>query len=601
MVPPGFDAGRYMETVFQGQKLFLTRLSLGLAQGLILYLLYRAVDAKVWPATQGLLFAPLLLVSLATPIGLTLALGAMPYRKALVWCAIASAVLALLGFFDNWMSWPLWQSGEFGYAADERPQIVPSPQLFVFGGGALFIAHALVTSGLGNRRFMASYSTLFNVAWKLAVQLALAAFFVGAFWLLLWLGAGLFNLIKLGFFQELIKKDWFAISVSAVVTAGALHLTDVRPSLVEGARTLLLTLLSWLLPVITLIVTGFVISLPFTGLEPLWGFGHATALLLVASAALLILINAAYQDGSAEHRPPTVICHAARLAALLTVPLTLIAAYALYLRVNQYGWTVDRITVAAILVVALSYAGGYAHAAVIKGEWLAGIPRWNFAVSLLAVALIVLLFTPIASPQRIAVNDQVARLRSGAVSAQKFDFLYLREHGGRYGRRALQALAQDRDAAVKRRARNALEYRFGPRRGSTPQMLEDQIAVYPQGERIPASFLKNDWSKEGAWGCLTQFGVRCDLVLMDLDGDGAREAILIQAFAARVFREAEGGWRAMGNFTIPRNCGKMMDALRRGNYRVVPPQHRWNDLEIAGVRVAMIERAQTSEPACPKP
>ena len=68
-----------METIFQGQRLFLTRLCLGLAQGLLLYLLYRAVDAKVWPATQGLLFAPLLLVSLATPIGLTLALGAMPY------------------------------------------------------------------------------------------------------------------------------------------------------------------------------------------------------------------------------------------------------------------------------------------------------------------------------------------------------------------------------------------------------------------------------------------------------------------------------------------------------------------------------------------
>ncbi len=71
------------------------------------------------------------------------------------------------------------------------------------------------------------------------------------------------------------------------------------------------------------------------------------------------------------------------------MPLTVIAAYALFLRVQQYGWTVDRITVAAVLVVALSYAGGYAHAAVIKGEWLASLPRWNFAISLLVLALIV--------------------------------------------------------------------------------------------------------------------------------------------------------------------------------------------------------------------
>lgn len=592
-----------METIFHGQRLFLTRLCLGLAQGLLLYLLYRAVDAKVWPATQGLLFAPLLLVALATPIGLTLALGAMPYRKALVWCAIASAVLALLGFFDNWMSWPLWQSGAVGYAADERPQIIPSPQLFVFGGGALFIAHALVTGGAADQRFRASYATHFDVAWKLAVQLALAVFFVGAFWLLLWLGAALFDLIKLTFFRDLITKEWFAIPVSAVTMAGALHLTDVRPSLVQGARTLLLTLLSWLLPVIALIVTGFVASLPFTGLGPLWGFGHATVLLLVAAAALLILTNAAYQDGSEEHRPPALIRYAARLAALLTVPLTLIAAYALYLRVGQYGWTVDRITVAAILVVALTYAGGYARTAVMRG-WLSGIPRWNFAVSLLSVALTVLLFTPIASPQRIAVNDQVARLRSGAIGPGKFDYLYLREHGGRYGRQALQTLAQDRDPGVKRGARNALEYRFGPRRGLTPQLLEDQIAVHPKGERIPVSFLKNDWSKEiGATGCLTQFGVRCDLVFADLNGDRIREAIVIQSFAAQVFREEKGGWRSVGNFAVPRNCTPMMDALRRGDFRVVAPQHRWNDLEVGGARVPMTKsfRAERAEPTCGKP
>lgn len=593
-----------METVFQGQRLFLTRLLIGLAQGLFLYFLYRAVEDKVWPATQGLLFAPLLLVALATPIGLTLSLGAMPYRKALLWCAIASAVLALLGFFDNWMSWPLWQSGAFGYAANDRPQIVPSPQLFVFGGGALFIAHALVTGGIADRRFQASYATHFDVAWKLAVQLALAALFVGAFWLLLWLGAGLFNLIKLDFLEKLLGREWFAIPVLSLATAGALHLTDIRPALVQGARTLLLTLLSWLLPLITLIVAGFVVSLPFTGLGALWNIGHATALLLAAAAALIVLINAAHQDGAAERMPPMILRLAGTVAAVLTVPLTVIAAYALFLRVQQYGWTVDRITVAATLMVALSYAGGYAHAALIKGGWLASLPRWNFAVSLLIIALVVLLFTPIGSPQRIAVNDQVARLRSGAISAAKFDFLYLREHGGRYGHRALQALAQDRDAVVERNARNALEYRVGPQRGLTPGLLEDQIAVHPKGERLPSSFLKNDWSKE-LWtpGCLTQFGARCDLVLIDLNGDQMREAIVIHGQAVQVFREEDRGWRAAGNFAIPQNCAPMLDALRRGDFRVVAPQHPWNDLEVAGARIPMNEDTFREKPtaACPKP
>src|SRR6202034_120999 len=127
-----------------------------------------------------------------------------------------------------------------------RPHILPSAELFLFGGAGLFIAQAVVVGGHTDDRFRASYPTHFDTAWKIALQSALAGLFVGAFWLLLWLGAGLFQLIKLDFFQRLIRHEWFSIPVTAMAVAGALHLTDIRPVLVRGARTLLLTLLSWL-------------------------------------------------------------------------------------------------------------------------------------------------------------------------------------------------------------------------------------------------------------------------------------------------------------------------------------------------------------------
>ncbi len=180
-----------METVSQGQKLFLTRLTIGLAQGLVLYLLYSASDAKAWPATQGTVFIPLLLVSLSAPIGLILSLGTMSCRKSLIWVGIAGTVVALLGFFDSWMG-----------ASQVADVALPSVQLMLFGAGGLFIAHALVTGGVADGRFMASYPTHFDVAWKLAVQMALSVLFVGAFWLLMWLGAGLFGLIKLDFLRK---------------------------------------------------------------------------------------------------------------------------------------------------------------------------------------------------------------------------------------------------------------------------------------------------------------------------------------------------------------------------------------------------------------
>jgi hypothetical protein len=485
-----------------------------------------------------------------------------------------------------------------------RPLILPSWRMFVFGTGALFIAQALMTGGVADGRFRATYPTHFDVAWKLAVQLALAAFFTVVFWLLLQLGAALFGLIRLDFLKNLLEREWFVIPLLTLAVAGGLHLTDIRPALVQGARTLLLTLLSWLLPVITLIVAGFVASLPFTGLAPLWSFGHATALLLAAAAALIVLTNAAYQDGVPERRPPHLLCLAARVAAVLTVPLALIATYALFLRVSQYGWTADRVTVAAILLVALAYAGSYAWAALAPGPWLARLEPWNFNVALLALALVILMFTPLLSPQRISVKDQMARLRSGDVTPEKFDLIYLRDQGGRYGVAALAELAQGPETPLRRRAQAALARKRDPKAALSPQLLADLITVHPRGEKLPPGFLATKWdakSRGFANSCLAGQEARCDAILVDLDGDDRREVLLQQyPWAADIYRETGSGWRLAGSMNLPRECPKLLEQLRSGNYRVVPPERRWNEIEVAGVRLPIAEHPVTDTIACPR-
>jgi hypothetical protein len=57
--------------------------------------------------------------------------------------------------------------------------------------------------------------------------------------------------------------------------------------------------MSWILPVAVVLVAGFICSLPFTGLAALWETRHATSVLLSA-AVLLVLINAAFQNGEAK-------------------------------------------------------------------------------------------------------------------------------------------------------------------------------------------------------------------------------------------------------------------------------------------------------------
>ena len=596
-----------MEAISQGQRFFIIRLAVGLVQGLILYLLYSAGDDKVWPATQGAVFAPLLITWIFIPAVLILALGEMPWRKAILWAGIATLVTAGLALFDNWSAWPQdWVYGPTGNGFSEshwQPHIMPSWKLFVLGGAGLFIAHALVVGGSIDRRFMASYPTHFDTAWKLAVQLALAGVFVGAFWLLLWLGAGLFKLINLDFFERLISHKWFWMPATTLSASGALHLTDIRPALVRGARTLLLTLLSWLLPLITLIAAGFVISLPFTGLEALWSTRRASVLLLTATGALVLLINTAHQDGDADRLPPRLLRFSGVVAALLLAPLALIAAYALFLRVQQHGWSVDRFTLAVSIVVALGYAAGYAWAVFKRGPWLHFIKTWNFYMALLTLSLIVALFTPVASPARIAVADQMARLNSGKISISKFDFTFLRWDGGRYGRDALIALAASADPYTKRKAREvAQETSKNYNADAETEAFAERLKVYPAGAKLPKSFVRMDWKKKdshaGRPACPTWS--TCSAILADLDGDGRPEIMIYRGDAdfLQVFREtANGVWSEAGNIDLPYNCHGLIGALQQGHFGTSEPLLHWKDLIVGDLRLS-VGRGFRDRPAC---
>jgi hypothetical protein len=178
----------------------IVRAAIGLLQGLALYLIYLAYDAEAWPATNGLVFAPLLLISLFIPLLVSQALGTLRLRTLAIWTAAATVIVASLAFYDIWHAWPVdWRLAD---PSVSRPHILPSPHLFIAVFAGLFIAHSLVTAGDMDRKFAADYTTHFDVAWKLAVQGALAAAFTGAFWGLLRLGAGLFELSSSSCFKS---------------------------------------------------------------------------------------------------------------------------------------------------------------------------------------------------------------------------------------------------------------------------------------------------------------------------------------------------------------------------------------------------------------
>jgi hypothetical protein len=60
----------------------LSRIAIGLMQGIALYLLQQAFEAKTWPATDGLIFAPLLAVAIFVPTIVVAGLGNMRARTS---------------------------------------------------------------------------------------------------------------------------------------------------------------------------------------------------------------------------------------------------------------------------------------------------------------------------------------------------------------------------------------------------------------------------------------------------------------------------------------------------------------------------------------
>lgn len=559
------------------RRIALVRLTVGLLQGIVLYLLLRATegDSASWSQRHPDLFAPALLTALFLPAVLLSGVGKLRRWVYVVWSLIAGAVLALLAWHDVARQ-----------ADGAREATFP---LFVFAAAALFIAHHLIVPADRERRLAASYPAYFDAAWMAGVQGVLSIGFAGAFWLLLLLGASLFKIIGLSFLSDLLQESWFSLPLTGLAFATAVHLTDVRDGLIRGVRTVALMLLSWLLLVITVLVGGFLLALPFTGLDGLWETGSATALVLSAAAALIVLINTAYQDGRPDHRPPVVLRYGVRVASALIAPLVALAFWGLALRIGQHGLTPDRIIATACAVVGAVYGLGYLFAAVRPGPWMKPLEPTNILAAVLSVALILALFSPMADPARMSVNDQVARLERGAVKPQALDYDFLRFDSGKAGLAALDRLTRSQNPQVAQLARDARakssRYAFDLGAPAIAEVTARKVRLEPAPGQppVPNSFTAQLVRLEpvlrdcaGVAPCRTR--------PLDLNGDDRDDLLVATHGVIMAFvQEPDGQWFEHGRYSsaCPAPGTDLGAALAEGRIDTRPA--RLPDLVLDGV------------------
>mgnify|MGYP003118705871 FL=1 len=443
-------------------------------------------------------------------------------------------------------------------------------------------------------RWRFDYSALYRHAWNNGLLLFMALVMLGVFWLLIWLWAGLFSMLGVDQFKRLFNSSGFVWLASATVVAAGLRIGLERGQVIDALRNVLQAMCRFLLPLTVVILLLFVVFLPFTGLAPLWATRHATPILLALVFAHVALLNGVVQDGlqrSHYPRPLRLLTDASSMCLPLLAGL---AMHALWLRIDQYGLTPDRVLAALLALVAMVHGLALVRAVIRRdAAWLSGLRQSNPPLALFAACLLVLMHVPALSPLHLSAASQYQRLLSDEVPVERTDMGALRFQLGEPGRQHLQALRQQLDERWEDEARRtglqadlqrldkADHYWAGKR--------EQEVAAAPPVPWIGEPVADGDGSLARAvnyQGCVDS----CSLFAVDLDRDGQPEVLLLWAepWAVPVFGQAAaGGWQRIGQLRI--TAGVLPDSdllsglLQRGEFELVAP--RFNAIEIDGVRL----------------
>lgn len=395
---------------------------------------------------------------------------------------------------------------------------------------AIAIAAPIFQTARDEGRWHFPYADLHGHAWTNVVLWFAGWIFVGVVFAMAWLLAALFNLVRIDFLEKLLQKDWVIALLIGAAFGGAVGLMRERDRIVRLLQRVVTAVLGVLAPVLGIGLILFLLLLPFTGLSALWEATRSTTpILLSCVVGALILANAVIGNGIDDEARNPVLRYGAMMLALAMLPLAAIAAIATGLRINQYGFTPDRLWALTFVILATTYGLAYlVSLARGRTDWAPFARSANIVLGFAVAAVALFLATPLLSFNALSTADQVARLTSGRVSVDNFDWKALGFDFGVPGQAALKQLARSADPAIAARAK---EIMAAPDRYQADQLAQaakaqagiaDRLRILPKPVPVPPALLTQlpEWQ-----ACGMTPKTRCTL----LYSPGATEAWVIQA------------------------------------------------------------------------
>jgi hypothetical protein len=406
------------------------------------------------------------------------------------------------------------------------------------------------------RRSEISYPVIHDYAWTNAVLLFAAKLFALLAFLLILLLGNLFDLLGIKVILETLQETWFIWPFLGFVSFGAVGLLRDRTKILITLQIVVRKILSVFAPVLAAGLILFLLAILFTGLSPLWdATKYTSAIILLVAAASITLANTTIGDTLQDETNSRILRIAAAALSLAILPLSIIAAVSVGLRISQYGYTPSRLWALIIVIIAVAYGIGYLVSILrARAAWMPAIrsANLNLAIGLCATAL--LLAMPLINFNAISTSNQLARLESGKVSVNKFDWAALRYDFGAPGRDAIATLMKSgKTPEIRLAAANAnsadgrWEVQNLQKNSDIGADLKARITVVPNKIELPAElveYLQSDNCRPSAIECIVKYnpGDTQAIVVYKLDED-------TPFFSFRAVFE-NGKWKAPTNEAI---------------------------------------------------
>jgi hypothetical protein len=413
-------------------------------------------------------------------------LSSMLLAGSLAWRKVFVYAMPLAGFSSLLLLWVSFRFEEVDKTFDEAIPLLAFAKLVVLPL-PFFIASETAAKGWWD------YEVLFQRAWGLFVKTLTACIFVGVFWGVMWTSAYLLSLVGLTFLKTMLQEELIWMPLNGAMFGLALAVLHEMENVVETLRNLVVRLLRLLLPIVAIVTAIFLAFVPIRGWEDVFGSLSAAGTILWMAVIAVSLITASLDatDEAGTHNP--ILLWSARVLAALLPVMAGIAVYALYLRVNQYGWTPSRLLAVIGASMVLGYAASYAFAVLAKGAaWRATIRQANVYLALGLIGLSILWLTPALNAERISANTQLKRYLAGKTDALKLPLWEMKNDWGWAGKAAFAQMkahsetGEDADltAQLKKLETTDSKYAFNRGEGSRSHQekakdLQKLVTVVP--------------------------------------------------------------------------------------------------------------------------